>query len=171
MIYAHFFVAKTFYAHFNCRKNNLRTHFCRKKTHFLSGKLLMPLFFVSKRIYAHFFSMKTIYGHCLSQKWFLHVLRIEICHPESSDFLGLCFCDRNFCFPARSSYSMSFCTNLGQKRGKGGFGVKMVGWVDGCGGVGDFGGSLFTPIVTVGSQLGCHTSPRHIIHCLATSKI
>ena len=30
---------------------------------------------------------------------------------------------------------MSFCTNLGQKRGKGGFGVKMVGWVDGCGGL------------------------------------
>ena len=26
---------------------------------------------------------------------------------------------------------MSFCTNLGQKRGKGGFGVRMGGWVVG----------------------------------------
>ena len=41
------------------------------------------------------------------------------------------------------------------------------GWVVGCGGL---WGSLFTLIVTVGPQLGCHTSPRHIIHCLAMPK-
>ena len=85
MIYAHFFVANTINAHF----------------------------FVAKMIWANFFVAKTIYALFLSLKEFAHTffvaimiyilfcrendlltlsgkfLRVESCHPESSDFFGL----------------------------------------------------------------------------------
>ena len=70
------FVAKTIYTHFFCRKNYLRT------------------FFVTKRIYAPFLSQKQFTRFfcrennlCTSSGKFL---RVESCHPESLDFLGLC---------------------------------------------------------------------------------
>ena len=60
---------------------------------FLSQKLYMH-FFVTKRICSHFFLSRTQFTRffrendlgTLSGKFF----RVESCHPESSDFLGLC---------------------------------------------------------------------------------
>ena len=95
MIYAHFFVAntisagfllqksfehtcfvaKTIYTHFFCHKNYLCT--------FLSQKEFMHTFFVAKTIYmlfCHENDLRTSSGK---------FLRVESCHPESSDFLGL----------------------------------------------------------------------------------
>ena len=94
MIYAHFFFAKTIYAHFYVVKT-IHTHFFVVKwfTHtFLSWKrfthfLLWMLFthtFLSQKKFTHFFLQNEL--RTSSGKFLL----IEICHPKSSDFLGLC---------------------------------------------------------------------------------
>ena len=64
-IYTHFFFAKTIYALFG-HKKSLRILFCRKKR--------FTRFFCRKN------DLRTSSGK---------FLRVESCHPESSDFLGL----------------------------------------------------------------------------------
>ena len=96
IIYAQFFVANTINAHFSvakmirahlfCCKNNLHTLFCRKNylhTFFCHKKEFTHLFFVAKTIYALFCRENDL--RTSSGKF----LRVESCHPESSDFLGL----------------------------------------------------------------------------------
>ena len=86
------------WAHLFCCKNDLHTLFCRKN--------YLSTFFVTKKIYAHFFVAKTIYAFFSVAKtiyaffscrendlctWSGKFLRVESCHPENSDFLGLCW--------------------------------------------------------------------------------
>ena len=87
---AHFFVANTINAHFLLQKWFEHTCFVAKTiyTHFFCHKNYLYTFFVTKRIYAHFFcrenDLRTSSGK---------FLRVESCHPESLDFLGLWLAD------------------------------------------------------------------------------
>ena len=94
MIYAHFFFAKTIYAHFYVVKT-IHTHFfCREMiyAHFFVVKAVYALFIVNA-FYAHFFVAKKFTPFFLQSELRTSsgkFLLIEICHPKSSDFLGLC---------------------------------------------------------------------------------
>ena len=86
MIYAHFFVAKMIWAHLFCCKDDLHTLF-------LLQKLLMHLF-LSQKEFTHVFLSRKRFTRFFCRENDLRTLsgkflRVESCHPESSDFLGL----------------------------------------------------------------------------------
>ena len=62
--------------------SDLRTLFCRKKylCTFLSQKEFAHTFYVVNTVYVFFFDFRILSGK---------FLRVESCHPGSSDFLGL----------------------------------------------------------------------------------
>ena len=74
-VFAHFFVANTINTHFFVAKPIYAL--------FLSEKEFMHTIFVAKMIYAFFCRKNDL--RTSSGKF----LRVESCHPESSDFLGL----------------------------------------------------------------------------------
>ena len=78
--------------------SDLHTLFCRKKylCTFWSQKEFAHTFFVAKTIYSIFYRKNDL--RTLSGKF----LRVENCHPESSD------CFRNF----RQSWQFRFCTDF-----------------------------------------------------------
>ena len=92
--------------------SNLRTLFCHKNYFYT--------FFVTKRIYAHFFCREhglrvffvaeTIYAFFCRENDLRtssgKFLRVESCHPENSDFLGLCLHVVNF-LPSQPESSQS----------------------------------------------------------------
>ena len=95
MIYAHFFVANTINAGFLLQKWFEHTCFVAKTiyTHFFVTKTIYALFchkknlcilFLSRKLFTRFFCRKN-HLRTSSGKF----LRVESCHPESSDFLGL----------------------------------------------------------------------------------
>ena len=101
-----FFVAKMIYTLF-CQQIQLPQAFCCKNdlsTLVLLQKWFTHTFFVTKTIYALFLSQKEFTHTFLSRKQFTRFfcrknslrtssgkfLRVESCHPESSDFLVLC---------------------------------------------------------------------------------
>ena len=69
---------------------------------FFVKKFICALFCHKKRIYAYFFCRENDLRIFFSRKRFTHfiqkVLCVESCHLESSDFLGLCCHQDNFCF-------------------------------------------------------------------------
>ena len=73
------------WAYLFCCKNNLHTLFLSQKlfTHYFCPKKNLRTFFVAKTIYALFCRENNL--RTSSGKF----LRVESCHPESSDFLGL----------------------------------------------------------------------------------
>ena len=94
------------FKYFFCRENDLRTLFCCKndlstlvllqidsQTHFFCRKTIYALF-CHKKNQCTFFVAKTIYAlFCRENNLRTSTgkfLRVESCHPESSDFLGLC---------------------------------------------------------------------------------
>ena len=85
MIYAHFFVANTISAGFLLQKLFEQTCFVAKTfyTLFLSQNYLC--IFLSQKEFMHTFFCRENDLRTLSGKF----LRVESCHPESSEFLGL----------------------------------------------------------------------------------
>ena len=65
------------YTHFFVTKNYLCT--------FLSQNEFEHTFFVANTVYAFFFAQNNLRTSCGK------FLRVESCHPENSDFLGLCW--------------------------------------------------------------------------------